>query len=341
MSGSPNKSEFLAPGSDDNNYDFQDTVGDSILDQEVDPTLEMSFQAPPGEQVIAPAIQALITRYEILQEALNGRLKLANKYANKPETSFNQDLLNQSIAVRNTIESTVHEMTNVLLEVAKGAPENTANETRKNSTTAENYAETMSILVGRIQNKIDATEQAKLNAMAKKSQADAQATQARVTAGASANGVVPDRKMVIRDGIKPKVLKLKHSPAELTRFEKQFKAYYEALNLDLASVPNQQAYLCAVLEDNLTRRINETTPIFRDLKVDGHVSCFSILEKRSSVTDPLLVRRMKLLSLVQTGSFDEFFCKLVSLRREADIDNMGPDDLMIAKITTGISDSAI
>ena len=185
----------------------------------------------------------------------------------------------------------------------------------------------------------------------KKAEDDAKAAAAAAAAAAKSPASAPstgsEGNVRLQGTASPTKLKNTDSPGTLATFKRLFQSYFALSKLNLAATVDQQNSLIMLLDQELQNHLLTTvdpdTPIFDDPNDPKVVSCFSILEDRFRESYPLLVRRLNFFLLKQQKdeNFAAFNAKLKQARLDADIDKMQPNDHMIFRIITGISDNNI
>ena len=97
-------------------------------------------------------------------------------------------------------------------------------------------------------------------------------------------------KVKVDSALKPHKLTKEMTPVEFKNWAKLFKAWYEASNMDKATVGTQQSYLRVCLASDLSasmdQKISDSTPIFGT----GN-SCFAVLEEEFGTLYPTYNRR--------------------------------------------------
>ena len=145
----------------------------------------------------------------------------------------------------------------------------------------------------------------------------------------------------INDSLKPFKLTQENNPVELRNWLKQFRAFYTTSRLDTLDVENQQAYfrICidAALEEKLFPLIDTNTPIF------GNGGCLELIEDEFAKSYPLVKRRNEYYGLKHESGqkFSEFASKLLRLGAEADLGNLGIDDMHVFRYMQACSDTKL
>ena len=145
----------------------------------------------------------------------------------------------------------------------------------------------------------------------------------------------------VNDSLKPDKLMITNNPTEFRDFAKKFRAYSQTSRMDRLSTENQQMYLhlCldAELSASLEASIDEETEIF------GVDSCFHFLEQEFLANYPRVLRRNALFESRQKSNqtFSAWKNELAKLSSEADLTNMGREDIMVSLYTCGIHSAAL
>lgn len=147
------------------------------------------------------------------------------------------------------------------------------------------------------------------------------------------------------DALKPFTLTRDHTPAELRNWILQFKAFYSTSQMDQLNIEDQQAFLRICVEPLLYERfrfkIGAATPVFdANPAVD---SCIRFLEDEFSLQYPLFLRRLDFFRASQTKgqAFSDFLTKLDSQAEEADLLNLGPEDIYIFRYICACTDTKL
>ena len=146
----------------------------------------------------------------------------------------------------------------------------------------------------------------------------------------------------IQESLKPFILQKDHTPQDLYLWQKQYKAFHLASNLDRLNIFGQQSFFAKFIERSLMSvldsRITATTPIFDDANLPAQDSCFSLLQREFQQTYPLVSRRMQFFCLSQERgmNFTEFLAKIKSFGSLAELESLSIEDLYIYKAITGL-----
>ena len=149
------------------------------------------------------------------------------------------------------------------------------------------------------------------------------------------------------EALKPFVLSLDHTPAEMRGWIRRFTAYYTSSNMDKGSKLEQQAYFMSVLESSLEAKVREklsnSTPIFRNGDLAIEVTCIELLEKAFINKYSMLTRRFHFFNHKQAPgqNFSDWALKLRSLGSEADLGSITTDELYMLIYICGTSDAKL
>ena len=91
-----------------------------------------------------------------------------------------------------------------------------------------------------------------------------------------------DPQVRIREGLKPDRLKMDFTPVEFRKWKAQVSTFFEASNLQHASMKEQHGYLHMCLDANLTNHVNvnttAATPVMAYTEEDDKKNCMDIIE---------------------------------------------------------------
>jgi len=152
------------------------------------------------------------------------------------------------------------------------------------------------------------------------------------------------RPMVIRpvDSLRPAVLSKEVLPEELRVWMSKFRSYFNASHMADGSFEEQHAYFFACLDDylaiRLRDRIRADTPVLGALN-----SCMSFLEEEFARRFPIFLRRVDFFQFEQASgqAFSDWASKLRKKAAEADLRNLGEEDLIALRYICGTSDKAL
>ena len=100
--------------------------------------------------------------------------------------------------------------------------------------------------------------------------------------------------------LKPDKLSFDSNLGQVRRWKQRFKAFHASSNLRVLSLPDQQEFLIACIDDEVANRINrlvtETTPLFPN--VANLPCCYDVIDSLFEEKVPLLLRRVQFLSLI-------------------------------------------
>ena len=107
----------------------------------------------------------------------------------------------------------------------------------------------------------------------------------------------------IREGLKPDRLKMDFTPAEFRKWKAQVSTFFEASNLQHASMKEQHGYLHMCLDANLTNHVNvnstAATPVMAYTEDDDERNCMDIIEDEFIKRYRITARRHDLIQLKQ------------------------------------------
>ena len=141
------------------------------------------------------------------------------------------------------------------------------------------------------------------------------------------------------ESLKPQKLQFEDNMAQFRRWKQRFRAYHNSSNLRVLTLTDQQAFLVACVDDDISDRItsiaSETTEIFPN---ETEHSCYDILEQLFQERIPLLLRRQQFLSYTQTEGQNglKFREELRNLADEANIAEMMPEDMLCVMYVRGV-----
>ena len=154
--------------------------------------------------------------------------------------------------------------------------------------------------------------------------------------GAGAGAAVPHFK-VDRD-LKPDKLGSDANPEEVRSWLDQFRAYHSTSKMEILSVPNQQAYFFACLEQELRTyvkgQVSDSTTIW------GVGGCAEILDERFQQLYPKFTRRLAFFGLHQAKdqTFADFYAALRRKGNEAVLAGITTDDIYVFRLIQGCTD---
>ena len=146
--------------------------------------------------------------------------------------------------------------------------------------------------------------------------------------------------------LRPNVLAMHATPAELRRWLQRFAVYYRGSNMAQSPLDEQHEYLFGVLDSKLQERllkhIGETTPIFGPPNAaEGEDrSCIGRIRHIFMSTYPLLQRRTDLLQAKppQGTHYDDWIPQFEHLAREADLTTFDEDAIQCYILITACPD---
>lgn len=143
------------------------------------------------------------------------------------------------------------------------------------------------------------------------------------------------------NALKPEKLTKDHLPEELRAWLGRNECWCSTSKMDRNAAKDQIQYFLSVLDKELSSRmrgkITDKTPI------RGKDGCLEILEKEFKALHPLLKRRFRFLMYQQSEGqkFTTYASLLEKKAKEADIDKMKPDDLLVLRFITGTNDGKL
>ena len=143
------------------------------------------------------------------------------------------------------------------------------------------------------------------------------------------------------EALRPFILTLDHSPADWEQWQEEWKAYYEASNLQLGPIRQQQAYFRKVINSELLKQIQQyilpATPIY------GQGGCIELIEQAFCQRYPQFNRRLNFFRTKQAENqkFSEWTSQLRLIARGADLHTMTPDDIFVMRYISGCTDEKL
>ena len=129
------------------------------------------------------------------------------------------------------------------------------------------------------------------------------------------------------------------------RWKQRFRAFHASSNLRVLSLPDQQAFLIACIDDEVANRIHrlvtETTPLFpNQVQLP---CCFDIIDNLYRERIPLLLRRVQFIANKQQEGQDGISWReeLRNLADDAAIEDMSTADLLCVIYVTGIRNNEL
>ena len=163
-------------------------------------------------------------------------------------------------------------------------------------------------------------------------------------AGGGAQGVGAPR-VRVNEALRPKILTRDNQPEELRSWIEKYKSYYSTSAMQLLPIADQHAYIYSVIDLNLETAIrgkmDAATPVFG--VDDDDVSCISLLRGEFLLDYPLMIRRNEFFSLRQLPGqkFSAFMAELRRKGREADLNQLTVDQLMVFRLVSGTTDQKL
>ena len=106
--------------------------------------------------------------------------------------------------------------------------------------------------------------------------------------------------------LKPEKLSFDSNLGQVRRWKQRFRAFHASSNLRVLTLPDQQAYLIACIDDEVANRIHrlvtETTPLFPN---PGQIPCcYDVIDSLFEEKIPLLLRRVQFIAAKQQEGQD-------------------------------------
>ena len=146
--------------------------------------------------------------------------------------------------------------------------------------------------------------------------------------------------------LKPFIISLDHSPADLNNWLQMWDVYYQASGFERGSIKQQQVYMRQCLEPSLGASIfdviNADTMIYEDRP--GFPSCISLLKESFYTRYPVFMRRNMFFTITHAPNtdFGEFASKLHAIGHTAELSNMSiPEDLYVFRYIQACSDAEL
>ena len=147
------------------------------------------------------------------------------------------------------------------------------------------------------------------------------------------------------DRIRPQRLSTVSTPLQARQFVQQYKVYHTTSGFETRNLQEQQFYFLSCLEGNLRERIeSQLTPHTDILDNDPHaITCISILREEFDLLYPILQNRLIFQKATQEleENFADFVTRVKKLARQADIENLTPDQTILLRILEGTTNELI
>lgn len=142
----------------------------------------------------------------------------------------------------------------------------------------------------------------------------------------------------VASALKPELLTMDHTPAELRTWKEAFHAYYEASSLQLHPARSQMAYFWSCVETRLQTRLKDT--IQPDTAVMGEASCMTAIEEFFKVQYPVFLRRLDFFRDSQASGerWAEYAARQASLASEADLTALTLPQILVFRNIMGTTD---
>ena len=152
----------------------------------------------------------------------------------------------------------------------------------------------------------------------------------------------PPMQLDIADSIKPEPLGLSHTPDEFRLWREQFEAYHGVAQLDRFTNDQQRVCLAKCLDKQLVIRLRDACPPGTPV-MGATASCLAALSVEFTQKYPLFQRRHDFFKCTQQPgqSMSDFLAQLHQRGREADLQNMGVDDIYAFRYITGSVDAKL
>ncbi len=159
---------------------------------------------------------------------------------------------------------------------------------------------------------------------------------AAAAAAAAAPAHVPVPKVI--EALKPAKLSKDATPAEFRVWREQFKAFFEASNLDVATPSQQLAYVKILVDDHLVGKINAA----KNDRTNG-VACLDILCNIFKAKYPVIVKRVAYFNVKQENGepFSETVTRMKNQAIDADIDRLDIDGVKVLRYLTAVKDEKL
>ena len=145
--------------------------------------------------------------------------------------------------------------------------------------------------------------------------------------------------------LKPEKLGFDSNLGQVRRWKQRFRAFHASSNLRIISIPDQQAYLIACIDDKVANRIHrlvtETTPLFPN---QAQIPCcYDVIDSLFEEKIPLLLRRVQFIANKQQDGQDGISWReeLRNLADDAAIEDMETADLLCVIYVTGIKNDEL
>ena len=148
-----------------------------------------------------------------------------------------------------------------------------------------------------------------------------------------AGGAVREVQAKAVDALRPEVLQEDTPPLSYSTFKDKYRRYFNASNFHVLTIPQQQAYLMAVLGDNLAVRVNLAD-------TDGLEACLVKLNAIFDQRYPWIRKLMDCMKYKQgkAQSASDFITNKARLQRESGMMDMSVERLAMADILASIED---
>ena len=143
--------------------------------------------------------------------------------------------------------------------------------------------------------------------------------------------------------LKPEKLSFDSNHGQVRRWKQRFKAFHASSNLRVLSLPDQQVFLIACIDNEVANRIHRLvmeTPLFPNQA--QLPCCFDIINNLYRERIPLLLRRMQFIANKQQEGQDGIsWRELRNLADDAAIKDMQTPDLLCVIYVTGIRNNEL
>ena len=168
--------------------------------------------------------------------------------------------------------------------------------------------------------------------------AHSEANAAAAAGGAGGAGGARAREILAKaiDALRPETLEEDTPPLQYSSFKDKYRRYFNASNFHVLSIPQQQAYMMAVVADNLAIRLQ-----FED--TDNLEACLAKIDKVFAQRFPWIRKLMDSMKYKQSAhqSASEFITNKSRLQREAGMMEMSVEKLAMADILASIEDQEL
>lgn len=140
--------------------------------------------------------------------------------------------------------------------------------------------------------------------------------------------------------LRPFKLKADHTPNDLRSWLEKIQAFFSTSKLELYTVAEQHVFFFSCVTVPLETKIREHDLYRQDMEVFGADSLQAIVEAEFALRYPLFNRRLDFFRIQQANGqmFTDFMLKLKQKGEEADLGQLGVEQLYIFRYITGVTD---